>query len=94
MREGLIVRGSNEAAILVAEGDGIYGAQMVVVFLGHLARAGIVLEDFLVREAGEELVRVGRIKFYYVWNCGVREAVGAGACFGIPKFHGPVEGGR
>ena len=89
--KGLVVRGGDETAIFIAEGDGVYGSEMVVVFLGHLARAGIVLEDFLIGETGEEFVRVGRVEFYHVRYCGVLEAGGAGACFGVPEFHGPVE---
>lgn len=55
--EGLIVRGGDEAAVFVDEGDGVDGAEVVVVFLGHAVvaagwDAGVELDDFLVGHAG------------------------------------------
>ena len=48
----LVIRGSNEAAVFVDEGYGIDRAKVVVVFLRHLARTGVVLNDLLIRHAG------------------------------------------
>ena len=52
--EGLVVGGGDEAAVGVDEGDGVDGAEVVVVFLRERAGAGVELDDFLVRHAGEE----------------------------------------
>ena len=66
---------------------------MVVVFLRHLPRSGVVLEDFLVGETGEEGVWVRGFEFYDVRDGGVGEASGACASFGVPEFEGAVVGG-
>jgi len=50
--EGFVVRGGDEAAVFVAEGDGVDGAEMVVVFLRHLPGDGVELYDLLVGHAG------------------------------------------
>ena len=60
---------------------------MVVVFLRHFARAGVVLDDLLVAHAGEEFVRVARVEFDDVRDGARFEAGGAGACFCVPEFH-------
>lgn len=39
----LVVRRCDEAAILVAEGNGVDGTQMVIVFLDHLPASCVVL---------------------------------------------------
>lgn len=54
--QGLVVRGGDEAAVFVDEGDGVDGCQVVVVFLDQLAGARVELHDLLVGHAGQELV--------------------------------------
>ena len=66
---------------------------MVVVFLRHLPRSGVVLENFLVGETGEEGVWVRGVEFYDMWDGGVGKASGACAGFGVPEFEGAVVGG-
>lgn len=48
----LVVRGSDEAAVFVDEGDGVNWAEVMVIFLSHFAGAGIVLNYLLIRHAG------------------------------------------
>ena len=55
--QGLVVRGGDEAAVFVDEGDGVDGAEVVVVLLRHFAGAGVELDDLLVGHAGEEFMR-------------------------------------
>lgn len=86
--EGLVVAGGDEAAVLVAEGDGVYGTEMVVVFLGHFAGVGVELDDLLVAHAREEFLRVGGIEFDDVWDCTCFEAADAFAGFGVPSTGG------
>ena len=50
--EGVVVGGGDEAAVFVDESDGVDGAEVVVVFLGHFAGAGVELDDFFVGHAG------------------------------------------
>lgn len=78
-------RGLTEAAVVVDEGDGVYGAQMVVVFLGQLAGAGVILDYLFVGHAGEELVRAGGVEGYAVGDCASFETRDAGAGFGVPS---------
>ena len=87
--QGFVVGGGDEAAGLVDEGDGVDGAEVVVVFLGELAGAGVVLDDFLVRHAGEEGGRVVRVRVPRdtVRDLARREARVALARFCIPEFH-------
>ena len=88
--ERLVVGGGDEAAVLVAEGDGVDGAEVVVVLLGHFAGARVVLDDFLVGHAGEEFVGGGGIEFYNVRDGTGGEAGEAGACFGVPSGRGAL----
>ena len=61
---------------------------MVVVFLRHLPRAGVELDDFFVGHAGEEFGGLGRVEFDDVWDGACFEAGGAGAGFGVPSVLG------
>lgn len=49
--EGFVVGSGDEAAIIVDESDCVDGPEVVVVFLGHGAGAGVELDDFLVGHA-------------------------------------------
>lgn len=91
----LVVRGGDEAAVGVDEGDGVHGPEVVVVFLGEGAGAGVELDDFLVGHAGEELVRVrrGRVEADDVRDLAGGEAGRAFAVFGVPELHLAVVGG-
>ena len=93
--QGLVVGGGDEAPVGVDEGDGVDGAQVVVVFLGERAGAGVELDDLLVRHAGEELVRVRgrRVEADDVRDLAGCEAGGAFAVFGVPELHLAVVGG-
>jgi len=91
--QGFVVGCGDEPAVLVDEGDGVYGTEMVVVFLDHLFGAGVELYDFLVRHTGEELVGLRWVEADYVWDLASREAVEAFAGFGVPELHVPVVGG-
>lgn len=86
-----VVRGSDEASVLVDESDGIYGAKMVVIFLCHFARASIVLHNSFVRHANQEFMRRRGVEFNDVWDGADLEAGGmAVPCaltrFGVPQF--------
>ncbi len=93
--QGLVVRGGDEAAVGVDEGDGVDGAEVVVVLLRERAGAGVELDDLLVRHAREELVRVrgGWVEANDVRDLARAEAGGAFAVFGVPQLHLPVVGG-
>lgn len=39
-----VIRGGNKSTVLVNEGDGVHGSQMLVVLLGDLRRIHVVLE--------------------------------------------------
>lgn len=93
--EGSIVRGGDEAAVFVAEGNGVDRLQMMIVLLRHFAGAAVELDDFLVGSADEEFVRVGgRVEAEDVGHGfgGGLEARDAGACFGVPELHVAVVG--
>ena len=85
--QGFVVRGGDEAAVVVAEGDGVDRLEVVVVFLGHFAGTGVELDDLLVRGTDEERVGVcGRVEAEDVgdgfgWGL---EARCAGTGFGVP----------
>ena len=83
--EGLVVGGGDEAAVFVTEGDGVDGAEVVVVFLRHFPRVGGELDDFLVGHAGEEFGGVGRVEFEDVGDGARFEAGDAFAGFGVPS---------
>ena len=86
--QGFVVGGGDEAAVGVDEGDGVDRLQVVVVFLRHFAGAGVVLDDFLVGEAGEEFVGGGRVGFHDVWDARCADPGGAFAGFGVPSVGG------
>lgn len=93
--EGPIVRGGDEAAVFVAESDGVDRLQMVIVLLRHFAGAGVELDDLLVGGADEEFVRVGgRVEAEDVGHGlgGGLEAGDAGPGFGVPELHVAVVG--
>ena len=93
--EGLVVGGGDEAAVVVDEGDGVDGPEVVVVFLGHVAGAGVELDDLFVGHAGEEFVARGRgrVEADDVRDFARREARDAFAVFGVPELHLAVVGG-
>ena len=47
----LVVRGSDEAAVFVDEGNGVNWAEMMVILLSHFAGAGVVLDYLLIRHS-------------------------------------------
>lgn len=93
--EGLVVGGGDEAAVVVDEGDGVDGAEVVVVFLRHFAGAGVELDDLLVGHAGEEFVGggLGWVEADDVGDFAGAEAGYAFPVFGVPEFHLSVVGG-
>ena len=93
--EGLVVGGGDEATVLVDESDGVDGAEVVVVFLGHFAGAGVELDDLLVGHTGEEFVGGGGggVEADDVRDFAGGEAGDAFAVFGVPEFHLAVVGG-
>ena len=90
--EGFIVGGGNETTIFIDERDGVDGLQMVVVFLRHSPSAGIILHDFLVRHARQELVQVVGVGFDNVRDARSANAGGTRAGFGVPEFDVAVVG--
>lgn len=48
----------------VAEGDGIDGSQVVVVFLYQLSASCVILYNLLVAHTSQELVRFARVDSY------------------------------
>ena len=83
--EGLVVRGGDEAAVLVNEGDGVDGLEVVVVFLRHLPGASVVLDYFFVRHTSQAFVGGGGVHFDDVGDAGGANARGTGAGFGVPS---------
>lgn len=93
--KGFVIGGGDETAIFVNKGNGVYGPEMVVVFLGHFPRTSIKLNNFLVGHASEELVRRswGRVEPNDVRDFSSCKAGYTFAIFGIPKLHLAVIGG-
>ena len=93
--QALVVRGGDEAARVVDEGDGVDGTQVVVVLLRHLPRARVELHDLLVRHARQELVPVfgGRVEGDAVRRLARGEARDALPLLRVPELHLTVEGG-
>ena len=54
--QALVVGGGDEASVLVAEGDGVDGAQVPVVLLDDVVGARVPAHDLLVRGARQEEV--------------------------------------
>ena len=81
----LVVGGCDEAAVFVDKGDGVDGLQMVVIFLGHSPRTGVVLHDFLVRHTCEELVGAGGIGLDDVRDTCCTDTRGAFASLRVPS---------
>lgn len=93
--EGFVVRGGDEAAVVVDEGDGVDGCQVVVVFLDQFAGAGVKLHDLLVGHTGQEFVGVfgAWVEADDVGGFACAEAAETFAVFGVPELDLAVVGG-
>mmetsp|Transcript_19776 Transcript_19776/g.42047 ORF Transcript_19776/g.42047 Transcript_19776/m.42047 type:complete len:318 (+) Transcript_19776:670-1623(+) len=88
----LVVGGGGELTVLLAEGDGVDRAEVLVVDLLHLAGVGVVLHDVLVRAAGHDdvLLVCIRVDLHAVRELLVGQRGDALAGLSVPQLEVPV----
>ena len=82
----LVVGCRHKSAVFLAEGEGVHGAEMLVIDLLLLAATHIVLHNLLVRATNHQDVGLVRMELGAVRQLAIREGGDALASLGVPEL--------